>query len=373
MFKIARFHTFSAAEIAFFQSKYAAQKWVVAIGNFDGVHLGHQFLLQTVYEQAALWQAKYPDIKIEKGVISFQPHPRIFFAKSGFQASSHPHSKTQAFQSLQNLRNHADSLRQSVDWLFLLNFKHLHSKRADEFLAHLAALHIIQIVIGEDFRCGHHRSTGALALKTLALDYNIATEIVPFLANPNHVMAGQKISSSGIRELLKAVPQDAVNPTPTQTPPIARQKLQLVKQQLGRYFEYSARVQAGKRLGRTIGFPTLNMHLPADFILPFGVYATFILMDGVWYQSITNLGRRPTVDATALIETHITDERFKEDFNKSLPQGAKANSNTYGYLKLAFTAYHRDQQKFSTLEELKTAIQKDIEWRMGLNDESPRG
>lgn len=363
-------------EIKYFQSQniknvkniqnVAENKWVLAIGNFDGVHLGHQLLLNEVKNLCDelnynLNLKNLQNIKentfYKTGVLSFFPHPRKFFAALN--------SETQKFIHIQKFRDYILRLQSIIDDVFLFNFKNIYEQDAEQFLNYLQALNICAIVVGEDFRCGHQRATDAFMLQKLAENYNIQVKIIPFLKHElpvTQLAAHEKISSRHIKSLLQ---QANFN-----------QSLIDANACLGYAFTYTARIIKGQCLGRTLGFATLNMSLKTSknssakisensFILPAGVYASYTYINGTRYESISNLGLRPTVDGAYLLETHITDENFKETTTKKVA-GFDDDNYPTGYVSIEFTAYIRGQKKFNGLDELKAAIAADILMRKNL-------
>ncbi len=284
----------------------AGQPYIVAIGNFDGVHQGHQLLLRTVQDL----QKHQPHYKT--AVLSFHPHPRKIL-----DAGHH---------SIYALRDYVTHLQRWVDDLWLAYFAKIRYASGEDFVRFLAQSYVRHIVIGEDFRCGYQRGSDALAVQTYAQAWGIQVHIVPFLHRLTQL---HKISSRDIRHLL--------------------QKGELVQanQDLGHFFSYSARCQSGRQLGRQLSFPTINLPVAKDFLLPWGVYAVYVHVFGQRYAAVANLGNKPSVhDARVQLEVHA--------LHASLPY-------VYGYrARVEFVQYLRAQAKFDDLTQLQQAITLDI-------------
>jgi riboflavin kinase/FMN adenylyltransferase len=195
---------------------------------------------------------------------------------------------------------------------------------ADDFFHEILKnrLHAVGVVVGEDFAFGKKREGNLKTLQKFCDESQTKLEPVsPIL------IQGEPVSSSRIRHAL------------------AEGKVELATDLLGRPFSYSGEVVHGDKRGRTIGFPTANMKCEEKFPLKPGVYATSVNWRGQNYASVTNIGTRPTFDATELkIETHILDETFE----------------LYGeILEVRFHFAIRDEKKFSGIDELKTQIKAD--------------
>ena len=178
------------------------------------------------------------------------------------------------------------------------------------------------VVVGDNFAFGKKREGNLGVLKALCEDAGIGLDIVTPV-----VVDGEPVSSSRIRIAL------------------ADGQVELAAHLLGRPFSYLGEVVHGDKRGRTIGFPTANMKCEEKFPLKPGVYATSVFWRGKEYASVTNIGTRPTFNATELkIETHILDQNFE----------------LYGeILEVRFHYAIRSEKKFSSIDELKTQIQAD--------------
>lgn len=274
---------------------------VVAVGSFDGVHLGHQALI-------AQLKAKSRQHRVPSVVYTFDPPTRVLM---------------QGVEFLSTLPEKLDLLtRYGVDETIAVPFTSEFAARPkDAFLDDLRSLRPRTVVVGEDFHFGKGRAGGVDDLRT------VAPEVV---ALPMHQLGGEDIKSTRIREYLKTG------------------DVQGAQRLLGRHYDAQGVVVAGDRLGRTIGFPTANIRVPDGKALPLGVFAVVVLADdGTRWHGVANVGFRPTVDGKA--------RRFEVnvfDFDGDL----------YGQeLQVKFFAHLRGEQKFSGLDELKAQIARDAQ------------
>jgi riboflavin kinase/FMN adenylyltransferase len=285
---------------------------VVAAGNFDGVHLGHQAVLAEARALAQRLSAPF-------AVLTFEPHPRAVFQPGLPPFRLTPfRAKSLVLESL------------AVDLLFTLHFDQAFAqKSAEDFVAEVlvAGLGAKAVVVGYDFVFGHKRRGTPELLKAEGLKHDFAVQVVAPVAGPGGVV----YSSTQIREhLVAGRPREAAA-------------------LLGRPWEIDGRVDVGDKLGRTIGFPTANIAL-ADYLRPApGVYAVRAgIEDGAsvaWHDGAANLGWRPTVGGKDLrLETHLFD--FSGDL--------------YGkHLRVAFIERLRAEQRFDGLDALKAQIALD--------------
>ena len=287
---------------------------VVAAGNFDGVHLGHQAVLAEAKALAESLGAPF-------AVLTFEPHPRAVFQPGLPPFRLTPfRAKSLVLESL------------GVDLLFTLHFDLAFAqKTAEEFVAEVlvAALGAKAVVVGYDFVFGNKRRGTPELLKAEGAKHGFAVKIVSPVAAPGGVV----YSSTHIREhLVAGRPRDAAA-------------------LLGRPWEIDGRVDVGDNIGRTIGFPTANIDL-ADYLRPApGVYAVRAgIEDGgriEWHGGAANLGWRPTVGGRDLrFETNLFD--FSGDL--------------YGkHLRVALIERLRPEQRFEGLDALKAQIAADCQ------------
>jgi riboflavin kinase/FMN adenylyltransferase len=287
---------------------------VVALGNFDGVHRGHQAVLA---RSGAVARAE----RRLHGVVTFEPHPR-----SLFRPQDPPYRLTP-------LRVKAMQLEAlGIDVMICLHFDAGFAERsAENFVTEVLhrGLGVGHVVSGYDFVFGKGRAGDAALLERLGATLGFGVTIVP----PVACESGTAFSATRIRELLIAgEPKQAAD-------------------LLGRPWEIDGRVEHGDARGRTIGFPTANLSL-GDYLRPAsGVYAVRAGITGpagvVWHDAVANLGMRPTVDGTDLrLEVHLLD--FSGDL--------------YGkHLRVALIGWIRAERKFAGLDDLKAQIARDAD------------
>ena len=284
---------------------------IAAIGNFDGVHLGHQYLLRETKAFADQHDAR-------AGVVLFEPHPRKYF-----RPDDAPFLLTTSEQRDAILRNHG------AEEIFTLTFDNdLASLTPEAFVSDILKnqLGLAGVVTGADFRFGKGRAGDGAALQSLGDQAGLKVKLIDVLSDD---AASEKFGSSAVRAAL----QDG--------------DIKAVSHLLGRPWVVRGVAVEGQKLGRTLGFPTANMTL-GDYIEPNrGVYAVRVTVDGATYPGVANFGRRPTVGADApLLEAHLFN--FEGDL--------------YGKtLDVAFIDFLREERKFDGLDALKAQIEKDCE------------
>lgn len=288
----------------------------VSIGNFDGVHLGHQAILEKLCDKAL-------ELGIPSVVVLFEPQPREFFIKQRgiSQGVSQPPAR------LMRLRDKLHALRFSgVDYVLCIRFSPQFAQlSADEFISSLLVkqLNVRYLSVGDDFRFGYKRSGDFNLLRNAGLKYRFAVE-----DSHTHSLAGERISSSLIREAL------------------SNDDLELAEKLLGRPYSIRGRVAHGNKLGRTIGFPTANIMLNRLVTPIQGVYAVQVETAQGKFNGIANVGNRPTINGTKpLLEVHIFD--FQGDL--------------YGKaIAVSFLHKVRNETKFENFEALKLQIEQDV-------------
>lgn len=282
---------------------------VATIGNFDGVHLGHQYLLRTLADQGK--RSGWPVT-----VVLFEPQPLEYFLKEKAPAR------------LTRLREKLAQLRElPVDQVLLLRFnRQLAALSAWDFIEKVLAkgLGVKYLVVGEDFRFGRHREGDFTLLQAAGVRYRFEVAAVPTFE-----WNGMRVSSTRIREALE------------------QEHLTLAEQMLGRPYSMCGRVIAGRRRGQALGFPTANLD-PKRLKSPIrGVFAVTVkgVMDRLW-PGVANVGMRPTVETggKVLLEVHLFD--FEGDL--------------YGhYLEVFFHYKLRDEMQFPSIAALREQIRKD--------------
>ncbi len=277
---------------------------VLAIGSFDGVHLGHQHVLNRVKELAARWGGR-------SAVVTFEPHPRCVLEPAGC-----PKSITTIEEKLGLLHQLA------IDDGIVLKFTPQVARlSADEFVAALGTSVTIQAVVcGPDFAFGHRRQGNPDWLR----DHGIPVEIVePFLLD------GEELHSSDIRRLLGEGDIPAAN------------------RLLGRPFVLRGTVEHGAEVGRGLGYPTANLAIQLNKLVPAqGIYAVRVRSPHGRHLGALNIGYRPTFGGDRL-----TIEVFVLDFDGDL-YGAQ--------LEVSFVARIRDEEKFASADELVEAMARDV-------------
>jgi riboflavin kinase/FMN adenylyltransferase len=292
----------------FFGSAHAAglPGCALTIGNFDGVHLGHQKML-------ARLRAEADARELPTALLTFEPHPREFFARGA------PPSR------LSTLRDKLGFLRQLgyLDYVFVYRFNAaLSHMSAQDFIDHVLVreLNTRYLLIGDDFQFGAKRGGD---FKLLSACPHFVTE-----AMPSVLVAGERASSTRVRELL------------------AGGDLAAAETLLGRDYQISGRVKHGNKLGRTIGFPTANVHLHHRRPALEGVFVVKVDTPAGCFGGVASLGKNPTV-------SHSEDyklEVFLFDFSGDL----------YGQkVRVHFLKKLRDEARFDSLEALVAQIEHD--------------
>lgn len=282
----------------------------IALGNFDGIHIGHQRVIQPIFD--------YPHLI--PSLVTFIPHPQEFFTGTRKQLLTPIPEKCQILENL------------GIQQLILLPFdRDLAHLSPEKFITNILIKQIKAqfISVGEDFKFGYQRQGNAEFLQTLANKYNIKVSITK---EQNLTINNEslRISSSYIREsLLTGKPE-------------------LAMQMLGREYQIIGEVIEGQKLGRKIGFPTANLRVSSEKFLPkIGVYLVQIALENQHHWGIMNLGYKPTVDGKNIsIEVHLFD------FNDNL---------YHKKITVKLIKFIRNEQKFNSLEALKKQIQIDCE------------
>lgn len=278
---------------------------IFALGFFDGVHRGHQMLLA---ECRAL--ARY--MEATPAAITFDRHPQSLFLPQP-PALINTNGDRQQILTRFGIR----SIRQIA-----VTPENM-GRSWQDFLQELLEEGTVGFVCGDDFRFGHKGEGTAETLRAFCLERGLPCIIVP-----EQTQDGARISSTHIRNLIE------------------RGDMETAAHFLGHPHVLTGEVVRGKQLGRTLGIPTANLHLPEGIVCPaFGVYACRALVDGKYYLAVTNVGVRPTVSGQG-----ITIEPWILDFSGDL----------YGQeISLEFHHFLRPEQKFPSLAELKSAIEEN--------------
>lgn len=281
----------------------------LALGFFDGIHLGHQEVIK-----CAVDYARKNDTK--SAIITFKEHPFCFLK---MVTPKYILPRQDKYKILEDL---------GLDYIIELDFNHIYNLTPDEYLENILVQYFSPIAISTGFN--HHFGANREG-DIVFLSNNQAVYNYTYFATPPKKMFSEPISSTKIRQFIS---DGAVD---------------IATKMLGREFYVKGNVVKGQQFGREIGFPTINISFPNDIIEPkFGVYETTVeLENGEIYKGIANFGVRPTISNTNKqgLEVHLLD----------------FNDNLYGHkVKVNFEKMLRAEKKFSSIEELKTQIQNDI-------------
>ena len=282
---------------------------VLTLGVFDGLHLGHQLIMETLAERAR-------EVGAVPTVITFDPHPR---------AVLHPESAPPLLQTFDQKIEAFGVL--GIEQTIIVRFtQEFASIRAADFLRAVVKerLQAKEVYLGKGFAFGHNREGNIELLKKLGSELGFVAGEVPEVR-----LLGRRVSSSKIRELL------------------ASGNVNLARRMLGRPYGVEGRVERGDERGHQLGFPTANLH-PQNRVIPKnGVYVTGTLIDGQWRRSVTNIGLRPTFGQATepSVETYVMNW----------------DGDLYGdVIRVRFLYRLRDERKFGSIEELKSQIGRDV-------------
>ena len=292
------------------QSDFNQRKLCLTVGNFDGIHKGHQYIIKKITKLA-------DENKLQSAILSFNPHPKIFFNNS--EESFNILTKEKKLNLLKEF-----GISIYLDFVFDLQ---LSSLSAEDFIENILVkkLDVQIIVIGEDFRFGKDRTGDLNLLNELSKKYNFKVIVIESIRIQD---SNENYSSTNIRGQIKKGLFEKVNFA------------------LGCVWQMSGKVVKGDQRAGKMNFPTANI-VPPDQILPLkGVYCVNAIINHKKYSGISNFGERPTVDGSKLLlETHIFD----------------FNENIYGKeLTVEFLTFIRAERKFENFEKLTEQITKDI-------------
>lgn len=295
----------------------ARRACALVIGNFDGVHAGHKSMLSQV-------RAAATRLNIDAAVMTFQPHPREYFAKVSGR-------ETDAPQTISNLRNKLTAFSgEGIDRVFVMPFTSEFANLSKDVFVKDLLVNGAQakwLMVGEDFSFGAQREGGAKDLLIAGKEYHFDANILPNVTLKN----GERISSSAVRKALR----DGDFPRATAM--------------LDAPYHISGRVAHGQKLGRQLGFPTVNLPMRQANPALSGIFVTRIYgLSDQPLASVSCIGARPTVcvDGSPILEVHILDYA----------------QSCYGK-KVCVEFLHklRDNQKFPDIAALKAAIQQDVD------------
>jgi riboflavin kinase/FMN adenylyltransferase len=287
------------------------QGCVITVGNFDGLHLGHQALLERLC-------AKSTQLKLPSLAIIFEPQPNEYFSPNVRVAR------------LMRFREKVEALeKQGINRVLCLRFNdEIANQTAEVFVRRLLfeKLAVKYILVGDDFKFGYQRKGDYSLLKRLGEKYSFQTECML-----TFTLFAARVSSTRIRHLL------------------AEGDLDQAALLLGRPFSMKGRIVHGSKLGRILGFPTANIQLHRKRVPVLGIFAVEMMGVGASpLPGVANVGTRPTVsgDMRTILEVHLLN--FKQ--------------NIYGrQVEIRFLHKFRDEEKFDSLDELKDQILQDTE------------
>ena len=292
------------------KKNFKTQNLCLCIGNFDGIHLGHQHVIKKIINNSR-------SDNLQSAIMTFVPHPKIFFKRTdnNFNIITNDYKKN--FLESLGVENYIEyKFNKTLSNLEAINF-------IEKIL--VKQLHVKKIIVGKDFRFGKDRKGDTALLKKLSNKYHYKLSIIGHIKNKK---TNLKFSSSLIRKNIN------------------EGSFEKVSEALGRNWFMQGKIVKGNQKARLINFPTANMK-PGNHILPKkGVYCVNVVFQGNLYKGIANFGERPTVKGVnLLLETYIFE------FNRDI----------YGKeLTVEFLTFIRPEKKFKDFKSLTNQIQKDV-------------
>ena len=289
---------------------FKTQNLCLCIGNFDGIHLGHQHVIKKIINNSR-------SDNLKSAIMTFVPHPKIYFKRTdnNFNIITNDYKKN--FLESLGVENYIEyKFNKTLSNLEAINF-------IEKIL--VKQLHVKKIIVGKDFRFGKDRKGDTALLKKLSNKYHYKLSIIGHIKNKK---TNLKFSSSLIRKNIN------------------EGSFEKVSEALGRNWFMQGKIVKGNQKARLINFPTANMK-PGNHILPKkGVYCVNVVFQGNLYRGIANFGERPTVKGVnLLLETHIFE------FNRDI----------YGKeLTVEFLTFIRPEKKFKDFKSLTNQIQNDV-------------
>jgi len=280
----------------------------VTLGKFDGLHRGHELLMNTVLEYSR-------NYNVASVAFTFDIPPRNKVEEIIANVLTTNEEKQYIFE------------KQGIDYLIECPFTtEVMSMEPRDFIAWISkSLHMKYVVVGDDFHFGHKRAGDYHTLQKHEKEFGYKTVVLDKLKDSN-----RDISSTYVREK------------------IADGNIKKANQLLGYNYFIKSEIVHGKKLGRRIGIPTINMILPADKLLPpNGVYVTEVLVDEKKYMGVTNVGCKPTVSDEHIVGVETYIDNFDQDI-----YGEK--------IVVSFIDFIRPEMKFASVEELKAQMLSDI-------------
>jgi len=298
--------------IDFHEEKFNTAPWCIALGSFDGVHLGHRRLIELLKSEAKQFGTG-------SMVYTFHTHPRkLLTPDKHIYLITDNEKRAEIIEDL------------GVDMLYLEDFNSIRDMSAEAFVRDILVerFGVKSVVVGYNYRFGIKGEGNPDILKQLGEKYGFRVNVVGAVE-----VNGHTVSSSLIRHIIRSG------------------DVEKVADYLGREFSVHGKVIYGKQNGEVMGIKTANIYVEKDITLPKkGVYFTTTLLHGKTYKSITNIGFNPTFSGESLsVETHLID----------------FSDNIYGEeIEIFFQQHRRDEIRFETMEELVQQIRSDIQARM---------
>lgn len=282
---------------------------VIALGNFDGVHIGHRVLLETMVKEAE-------KNNIKSSVLIFKEHTKKLISNKKHYLLTSNEKKYKIFEEM------------GIDIVYEIPFDKSIMTMSPEYFVKdflINNLNVRGIVVGFDYRFGYKAMGNAELLEKMSVDYNFKLKVLDPVEKD-----GEKISSTLIRTL------------------ITEGKIEEANQLLGYEYTIDGVVIHGKKLGEKMGYPTANIDPDVEYVIPAkGVYDSDIFIDGKKYKAATNIGKNPTIENSGLrVESHILD------FSESIYSKR---------VSLSLLRYLRPELKFKSVEELFQQIALDTE------------
>jgi len=298
--------------LSLFKSRYPDISLSGTIGNFDGLHIGHQAILNKIQSNAKKFRAKT--------IVFFtEPHAAEYFSKA-HNSNKNPPPRICPWREKVKLLE-----KSGIDFACFLKFNNAFRTMSPEnFISEiLDSINLVSFTVGDDFRFGADRKGDTDLLKNWGQKNGILVENTETV-----ILDGQRVSSTRIREEL------------------LNNNFNNAEKLLGRPYTFSGKVVHGQHLGRTINIPTANIWLPNQRLPITGVYAVKCKLNNLTLKGIANMGVRPTVGGEKpVLEVHLFE----------------FNENIYSQrLQVKFIEKIRDERKFENLDMLKSQIQKDI-------------
>lgn len=284
------------------------EKTAVAIGKFDGVHLGHRKLLWEIIKAKGLG--------LKAAVFTFTPSPGAYFAGKTIAEITTREEKRALFEKM------------GIDYLVEYPFgKETAKMLPEDFVKEILLQNMSAgfVAAGEDVSFGHEGKGNARLLVKMGEEKGFATKIIPKICHK-----GKVISSTYVRDVIK------------------EGNMELANELMGEPYFLEGKVLTGNQLGRTMGMPTANLIPDGGKLLPpRGVYFSNVEYEGKHYKGVTNIGKKPTVGA----DNPMGVETYIYDFSKMI----------YGErIRVSLLHYERAEQKFDNIGQLKAAIEKNI-------------